>query len=78
MSTLTLHHVDESVMAYFKYQAEANSRSIEEEASELLRMAVLFSPGQKGLGTRISQRFSETGGFGLQELRRTLPRIPPY
>ncbi|TVQ96337.1 MAG: plasmid stabilization protein [Desulfovibrionales bacterium] len=77
MTCLTLHHVDEPVMAHLKNLAEANSRSIEEEASELLRMAVLFRPGQKGLGTRISQRFSEAGGFDLPEIPRSLPRPAP-
>ena len=77
MTCLTLHHVDEPVMTHLKMQAEANSRSIEEEATDLLRKAILFRPDQKGLGTRISRRFSEAGGFDLPETSRSLPRPAP-
>ena len=77
MSILTLHQLDEPVMELLRKQAETNRRSIEEEATDLLRKAVLSRPDKKGLGTRISRRFSEAGGFDLPVMSRTLPRPAP-
>lgn len=74
MSILTLHQLDEPVMALLRKQAETNRRSIEEEASEILRRVLLHQPGQDGLGTRIALRFSEVGGFDLPEPICSLPR----
>ncbi len=77
MSILTLHQLDEQVMARLRKQAETNHRSIEEEACEILRRVLLHRPGREGLGTRIARRFSEAGGFDLPETPRSLHRSPP-
>ncbi len=74
MASLTLRNIDESLKAKLRIVAAANSRSMEEEARQILRQHLLRELCVKGIGTRISQRFADLGGVELPMIGRSYPR----
>lgn len=76
MATLTLRNIDESLKSRLRIAAAANGRSMEEEARQILKEALLRKRCTDGIGTRISRRFGEVGGVDLPEPRRSVPRDP--
>jgi len=77
MGSLTLHNIDDSLKASLRMRAAANGRSMEEEARQILRQALLRKKSSVGIGTRISQRFAAAGGIDLPDAVRSAPRRPP-
>ena len=77
MATLTLRNVDESLKVKLRMRAAANSRSMEEEARQIIKQFLLHRRCTAGIGSRIAKRFSGVGGIILPETRRNHPRISP-
>ncbi|MDT8380471.1 MAG: plasmid stabilization protein [Desulfotignum sp.] len=74
MASLTLRNIDESLKVKLRIMAAANNRSMEEEARQILKKHLLEERCAKGIGTRISKRFSELGGIELPPSQRSYPR----
>ncbi len=77
MGSLTIRNIDDSLKASLRMRAATNSRSMEEEARQILRQSLLREKSTVGIGTRISQRFAAVGGVNLPEAVRSEPRRPP-
>jgi plasmid stability protein len=77
MASITLRNIDESLKASLRLSAAANGRSMEEEARQILKQALLQRRCSKGIGSRIAQRFAGTGGVVLPQAKRSAPRKPP-
>ena len=65
MGTLTLRNIDDSLKANLRIAAAMNGRSMEEEARQILRNALLRKKSSMGLGSRIAMRFKAAGGVDL-------------
>lgn len=74
MATITLRNIDESLKASLRMNAAANSRSMEEEARQILKRHLLRERCKTGVGSRIANRFSKMGGVVLPEVVRSYPR----
>lgn len=77
MATLTFRNIDESLKMKLRMRAAANSRSMEEEARQILKQFLLQKRCETGIGTRIARRFSSMGGIDLPEASRTHSRTSP-
>ena len=82
MPSITIHDLDEKLHRHLTNRAEAKGRSTEQEVSEILFEALkqeLESELQpeKGLGTRIHERFKALGGVDLELPPREPMREPP-
>ncbi len=72
MTQILVSEVSEDLINRLKVRAQSHGRTLEEEAREILRVAVHDAPtGQPGnLGSRIAARFSKIGlEEPIQELR---------
>ncbi len=78
MGTLTIRNLDDSLKSRLRLRAAARSRSMEEEARQILRAALQepVAPAQD-LGTRIHARFAALGGVQLTVEPRQPVRQPP-
>lgn len=74
MATLMIRNLDEATKASLRLQAALHGRSMEEEARQILRLAVGPAISGVGLGTRVQRRFAELGGVDLERTR--LPDRP--
>ncbi len=78
MATLTIRQLDEKVKSRLRIRAAHHGRSMEEEAREILRIALTFSSPVKGnLATSIRRRFAGAGGLDLELPRRDPMRAVP-
>lgn len=77
MSVLTIRNLDETVKQNLRIIAAKHGCSMEEEARRILRRALVQEEGDKGLGTRIHERFSKFGGADLKPTDRSMPRPAP-
>jgi len=78
MATLTIRDLDESLKRNLRMRAASRNRSMEEEARQILRAALLESPvPAKDLATRIRARFVGLGDVELSVPRREPVRTPP-
>lgn len=64
MASLTIRNLDEDLKARLRIEAAQHGNSMEEEVRSILRRALIRHP-EKGLGSRISQRFASVGGVEL-------------
>lgn len=69
MAALTIRNLDDEVKDLLRLAAARNGHSMEEEARIILRQALQGSQPSYGLGSRLQQRFSQSGGVEL-----TLPQ----
>lgn len=65
MATLTIRDFDDRLKAELRVRAAQNGRSMEAEVREILRAVLERPAGGPGMGTRIRQRFAESGGMDL-------------
>ena len=65
MATLTIRDFDEELKSALRVRAAQHGRSMEAEVREILRTVLERPAGGPGVGTRIRQRFSGTGGVDL-------------
>jgi antitoxin FitA len=77
MAAITIRKLDEKTKARLRVRAAHHGRSMEEEAREILRSALVASSPQRGnLAERIHRLFAPLGGVEL-ELPKREPVGPP-
>lgn len=78
MATLTIRNLDDPLKSRLRLRAAARNRSMEEEARQILRAALLEpSTPAPDLGVRIRARFSALGDIQLPIVARDPVRTPP-
>ncbi len=78
MATLTIRDLDESLKRELRMRAASRNRSMEEEARQILRAALLDTPAPaKDLASRIRARFAGLGDVALSVPQREPARMPP-
>ena len=78
MATLTIRDLDESLKRSLRMRAASRNRSMEEEARQILRAALLESPAPaRDLAARIRARFAGLGDVVLVIPERESVRVPP-
>jgi plasmid stability protein len=80
MGQILVRNIDDEVRRRLKLRAGKHGHSMEQEIRDILRDAVKDEEGpQKGLGTRIAERFR---GLGLREKDfpkfKITPRFPKF
>ncbi|MHC5729819.1 MAG: FitA-like ribbon-helix-helix domain-containing protein, partial [Nostoc sp.] len=66
MNNITISNLDDDIKSRLKKRAEKHGRSLEEEAREILRMALIENHEQPlNLANMIEQRFANLGEFEL-------------
>jgi len=71
MATITIRQLDEKTKSRLRVRAAHHGRSMEEEAREILRSALISSSPAKGnLAEIIRRRFAPFGGLELELPRR--------
>jgi plasmid stability protein len=75
MATITLRNIDDSLKTQLRLSAAAHSRSMEEEARQILKQFFLKNRCTTGIGSRIAKRFSSIGGVILPDIVHSSPRI---
>jgi len=76
MAQLVVRNIEEHVKERLRRRARQNGRSMEEEARDILRNAMVAEKKPRvGLGTRLRKRFEGIGiDFEIPELRGQEPR----
>lgn len=75
--SILIRKIDDRTKSRLRVRAASHGRSMEEEAREILR-AALISPATGGnLSEMIRRRFASIGGVNLELPRRDLMREPP-
>ena len=78
MATLTIRDLDEALKRSLRVRAASRNRSMEEEARQILRAALLAAPAPAGdLASRIRARFVGLGDIELPIAEREPMRAPP-
>src|SRR5438132_12920272 len=78
MATLTIRQLDEKTKTRLRVRAAHHGRSMEEEAREILRSALVSSsPVKTNLPETIRRRFGALGGVELELPRRDPMRQTP-
>ncbi|QMS90265.1 plasmid stability protein [Nostoc edaphicum CCNP1411] len=71
MNNITISNLDDDINYRLQKRAEKHGRSLEEEAREILRMALIENHEQPlNLANMIEQRFANLGDFELPEIPR--------
>ena len=68
MATIMIRNLDETTKSKLRLQAALHGHSMEEEARQILRLAVNPSPQDQSLGTRLQRRFAALGGVELESV----------
>ena len=78
MASITIRRLEDSTKERLRLHAAQHGRSMEEEAREILTLA-LANQGSRpvNLAESIHRRFAALGGFDLPELPREPMRQPP-
>jgi antitoxin FitA len=78
MATLTIRQLDEKTKTRLRVRAAHHGRSMEEEAREILRSALVALPNLKdNLADIVRRRFAPLGGVELELPPRDPIRKPP-
>jgi antitoxin FitA len=78
MSTIRIRNLDEVTKDRLRLRAARNNRSIEDEATEILRSALSDGvPRHPSLAHAIADRFKALGGIELEVPPRDPARKPP-
>jgi plasmid stability protein len=78
MATLTIRQLDEKIKTRLRVRAAHHGRSMEEEAREILRSALVAQPNLKdNLADIVRRRFAPLGGVELELPPRDPIRKPP-
>jgi len=80
MAQLIVRNLEDDVKERLRRRAKARGRSMEEEARDILRNALLVKEKPaEGLGTRIAKRFAEIGvDFEVPDLREDQARSASF
>ena len=78
MASITVRNLEEGLKRRMRIQAAEKGRSMEEEARDILRMALNHQPSeQENLASAIRARFAPMGGVDLDLPPRSPMRKPP-
>ena len=78
MAAITIRQLDEKIKARLEIRAAHHGRSMEEEAREILRSALVSRPSLKdNLADIVRRRFAPLGGVELELPPRDPIREPP-
>ena len=78
MASLLIRKLDDRIKSRLRGRAAQHGRSMEEEAREILRSALLQAQApQENLAAAIRRRFAPFGGVELEAMERDAPRRPP-
>lgn len=78
MTNIIIPHLDDYIKSRLQKRAEKHGRSVEEEAREILRIALIENDEHPlNLATLIEQRFANLGDFELPEISREPIRPVP-
>jgi antitoxin FitA len=70
---ITISNLDDDIKSRLQKQAEKHGRSLEEEAREILRLALTENNEDTlNIATIIEQRFADLGDFELPEVKRVI------
>ncbi|MEH2301846.1 MAG: plasmid stability protein [Nostoc sp.] len=71
MNNITISNLDDDIKSRLQKRAEKHGRSLEEEAREILRLALAENQEHPlNLATMLEQRFANLGDFELPEINR--------
>lgn len=71
LNNITISNLDDDIKSRLQKRAEKHGRSLEEEAREILRLALTENHEHPlNLATMIEQRFANLGDFELPEIKR--------
>ncbi len=71
MAALTIRGLDEETHARLRVEAARHGRSMEAEVRAILRERFATPAPERGLGTRIHERFAALGGIDLELPQRS-------
>ncbi len=78
MASITIRRLEEETKERLRIRASHNGRSMEEEAREILKLAVVGKRGMEpNLAESIRRRFAAVGGVELEFEPREAMREPP-
>ena len=78
MSSITIRRLDDSLKLGLRVRAAHNGRSMEQEAREILRAALINeTASRKNLADSIRKRFAPLGGLEFPSPAREPMRRPP-
>jgi plasmid stability protein len=78
MGTLTIRNLEDMLKRRLRLRAAARNRSMEEEARQILRAALLEAAvPESDLASRIRSRFADVGDVELTIAPREPVRLPP-
>lgn len=77
MASITIRNLDDGVKRQLRIRAAEHGRSMEEEAREILRQAIIAPSGPDNLGEAIHRRFKDLGGVDLDLPERDQMPQPP-
>ena len=77
MASLTIRNLNDDLKASLRLQAARHGCSMEQEAREILRRAVMPAANEPGFAQRIRQRFAALEMEALPVPDRRLTRTPP-
>ena len=78
MASITVRNLEDGLKHRLRIRAAENGRSMEEEARDILRMALNHQqPEQENLASAIRARFTPLGGVELEIPPRSPMRKPP-
>lgn len=79
MAALTIRGLDEQTHARLRVEAARHGRSMEAEVRAILRDRFATPAPERGLGTRIHERFAALGGVDLElPARNEQPRAAEF
>ena len=79
MAALTIRGLDEQTHARLRVEAARHGRSMEAEVRAILKDRFATPAPERGLGTRIHQRFAAVGGVDLElPARNERPRAAEF
>lgn len=79
MAALTIRGIDEQTHARLRVEAARHGRSMEAEVRAILKDRFATPAPERGLGTRIHQRFAALGGMDLElPARNERPRAAEF
>ena len=77
MATITIRNLDDSTKSRLRVRAAEHDRSMEEEARMILKEALQEGDEDRGLGSRIHERFMSADGVELAPAARDEPPRRP-
>ncbi len=79
MTMLTIRNLEPALKERLRVQAARNARSMEAEARDILRQALVLreAAAERSLYERVRARFAQLGGVELEVPAREAMRAPP-